>query len=554
MRSIGIDVGSHGIKIVEITTTNKGFLVTHAIERQFALKAHQDHEIEVLEKLKELTDGYDDNTRVVICVPQEKTIIRYRNFPFRDRIKIFKALAFELDEDLPYSSDDAVFDAKIIKTIGNTADVLACAVKESHIEKIYETYQSIGCKPDLLTAEGLAFANIFENWNLPPPAFPAPDLSLEQLSPEHKKLKIVLSIGYSKTLVMAYHQDQVIGVNTIFWGGKNLIDSIAKKYELPFHEAKRETELKAFILPSKNNASFDAKIFSDTIAKSFRELIRDLQLALLEIKTEHSGEIQEVFLTGGLSHVKGLSPFMTQALDVPVNLVGIFDRFPQITFDKTAVAEERFGLALGLAIEGMKKPRNPALQFLRGDLIKQNLALQKFLDFWSPTLIFAGVMVVSLILYSSLKATFSESMNVAAEENLVEMAKSAAQIPARQSNPSGITKYIKETKQRASSIRVLKAYLQMNSAMDVLKKITEAVPGKQSITLDVSTVMINGSNVVVEGHVASPLEKAKLLSELKKLSLDGKVQESDPLVPTKTDQVGFRVSFKTDRNIQKSRE
>ncbi len=554
MRSIGIDVGSHGIKIVEITTTNKGFLVTHAIERQFALKAHQDHEIEVLEKLKELTDSYDDNTRVVICVPQEKIIVRYRNFPFKDRIKIFKILPLELEEDLPYSSDDAIFDAKLIRILGNTADVLACAVKQTHIEKIYDTFQSVHCKPDLMTAEGLAFANIFENWNQPPPAFPAPDLALDQITPEVKKLKIVLSLGYSKTLVMAYHQDQLVAVNTIFWGGKNLIDSIAKKYELPFHEAKKETELKAFILPSKNNASFDAKIFSDTIAKSFRELIRDLQLALLEVKTEQSGEIQEVFLTGGLSHVKGLSPFMTQALDVPVNLVSIFDRFPQITFDKSAVAEERFGLALGLAIEGMKKPRNPAIQFLRGDLMKQNLVLQKFLDLWSPTLIFAGVMVVSLMIYGSLKSSFSESMTTVAEENLIEMAKKAAQIPSRQANPSGINKYIKETKQRASSIRVLKAYLQMNSAMDVLKKVTDTVPNKQSITLDVSTFLINGNNVVLEGHVASPLEKAKLLSELKKISLDGKIQESDPLVPTKTDHVGFRVSFKTDRNIQKARE
>ncbi|MFN7904556.1 MAG: pilus assembly protein PilM, partial [Pseudobdellovibrionaceae bacterium] len=307
MRSIGIDVGSHGIKIIEITTTNKGFLVTQAIEKQFSLKAHQDHEIEVLEYLKELTQNYDDSTRVVICVPQEKIITRYKNFPFKDRNKILKSLAFELDEDLPYSSEDAIFDAKMIRTIGNTADVLACAVKQTQVEKIYDLFQSIGRKPDLMTAEGLAFANIFEEWNLPPPSLPALEISIDQLAPELKKLKVVLTLGYTKTLITAYHNEQMIAVQTIFWGGKNLIDSIAKKYELPFYEAKKETELKAFILPSKNNASFDAKIFSDTISKSFRDLVRDLQLALLEMKTEHAGEIQEIFLTGGLSHVKGLS-------------------------------------------------------------------------------------------------------------------------------------------------------------------------------------------------------------------------------------------------------
>lgn len=554
MRSIGIDIGSHGIKVIEITTTNKGFLVTQAIEKQFSLKQHQDHEIEVLETLKELTQHYDDSTRIVACVPQEKIITRYRNFPFKDRNKITKSLAFELDEDLPYSSENAIFDAKLVKSIGNTADVLACAVKFTHVENIHNIFQSIGCKPNLLTAEGLAFANLFENWNSPPPSLPAPEISIDQLTPDPKKIKVVLSIGYSKTLITAYHQEQMIAVRTIFWGGKNLIETIAKKYELPFHEAKKETELKAFILPSKNNASFDAKIFSDTIAKSVRDLIRDLQLALLEIRTEHQGEIQDVFITGGLSHIKGLSPFMTQALDLPVNLVGIYERFPQITFDKSTAPEERFGLALGLAIEGIKKPRNPPMQFLRGEFIKQNLVLKKFLDYWTPTLTFAGIMVVSLILYSSLKSTFSESMNVAAEDNLKEIAKTAAQIPSRHSNESGINKYIKETKQRASSLRVLKSYLQMNSAMDILKKISESVPSKQSVTLDTYSINIQGSKVEIKGYVGSPMEKTKLLAELKKASIDGKLTEGDPAIPAKPGTVAFHVSFSADRNVQKSKE
>lgn len=554
MRSVGIDVGSHGIKIIEINTTNKAFLVTRAVEKQFSLRTHQDHEIELLESLKELTQDYDDSTRIVICVPQEKIITRYKNFPFRDRNKILKSLAFELDEDLPYPADNAVFDAKLIKSIGHTADVLACAVKLSQVEKIYEIFQGVGCKPDILTAEGLAFSNVFENWNAPPPALPPADLSLETLDPEVKKMKVVLNIGYSKTLVTAFHQDQLVAVQTIFWGGKNLIDTVTKKYELPFHEAKKETDLKAFILPSKSNASFDAKIFSDTLAKSFRDLVRDLQLALLEIKTMHNGEIQDVFLTGGLSHVKGLAAFMTQALDIPCNLVGIFERFPQITFDKTNVPEERFGLALGLAIEGIKKPRNPATQFLRGDFVKQNLVLQKFLNYWTPTLVFTVVMVVMLIVYSSFKSSFSESMITAADDNLVEMARSAAQIPSRQANPTGINKYIKETKQRASSVRVLKTYLQMNSAMDILKKITESVPGKQSVTLDMHTVNIKGSQVNIEGYVSSPLEKTKLMSELKRISVDGKIKELPPEIPVKSDKVAFHFSFPADRNIQKTKE
>src|SRR5437868_4655555 len=179
-------------------------------------------------------------------------------------------------------------------------------------------------------------------------------------------------MGHTRTLVCAFEGNSLIGVRTILWGAKNIADAITKKYEIPYLDALKEVQNKAFILTSKQGATFDQITFSETIAKSVRELVRDLQLSILEFKSEFNAVITQVGLTGGSSSIKNLGPFLTQQLEVPVNKIYPLDLIPNVLFEKNAKTDTTFGMALGIAIEGLKKPRNPAINFLKGEFAKQN--------------------------------------------------------------------------------------------------------------------------------------------------------------------------------------
>lgn len=552
MKSLGIDIGSSSIKVVEVHSTSKGFQVAQFMEHPLGMSPGTDQELEILEYLRNLASAYDPaQTRFVFGLPQNRVAVRNKFFPFNDRLKISKSLAFELEEDLPFSSDNAIFDAKIIRTMGPGAEVLACAAPKIHVQTLIQRAQDSNMDPALISAEGTAFANNFERWNEAPPASAAPILELDGENRPTRQVHLVLNIGHSRTLVCAFEGSSLIQVGTILWGGKNIADAIAKKYEIPYIEALKELQTKAFILTNKQGATFDQVTFSDTIAKSVREMARDLQLAILEMKSEFNAQINGIQLTGGVSQIQNLGPFMTQILEVPVNRVSVLDQTPNVNFERSVANGAKLGVALGLAIEGLKKPRNPAINFLRGEFAKENHQLKAFWEKWSNTLKVATAALVVLFVYTSLRESFALSLADRAQEVLKTQAKNVAGLKGRAASENGIRKYIRDNKKRAADLKTLASVANMNSALDIAKKISEAVPPKSGITLDIQQLAIQDSQVTMQGYVNSPKEMSLLQQALTNVSENGQVRAGQSSLGPVTGRTAFSFSFNVDRNIEK---
>jgi general secretion pathway protein L len=553
MRSIGIDIGSSSIKVVEVLTTNKGFQVTQCFERTLGLNPAHDQEIEIIEFLREVSAKFDPaQTRYCLSLRQDQVSIRHKLFPFNDRLKIFKSLAFELEEEIPFSSDNSIFDAKIIRTIGNTAEVLACAAPKHHVRTLLQRCADAGIDPTLVSTEGTAFANIYERWNEAPPAHPAdPSLIDPDVKPE-RTVHLILDMGHTRTMVCAFEDKSLIGVRTILWGAKNIAEAIARKYEIPYLDAMREVQAKAFILTNKQGATFDQITFSETIAKSVREMVRDMQLSILEFKSEFNAIITQIGLTGGSSGIKNLGPFLTQQLEVPVNKTYPLDLIPNVLFEKTGKNDAIYGLALGLAIEGLKKPRNPAVNFLRGEFAKQNNYVRTLWDKWGPTTRVALAVLAVFFVYSFLRESFSLQLSERADEALRLQAKNVAKLSGNKATDSNIKKYIRENKKRAADLKTLASVASMNSAMEILKKINDTTPAKNLLTLDVKHVQVKDAQVSISGYVNSPKEVSVLQTALANLAIDGKVANNPSTMAPLTGKSGFSFNFKIDRGITKS--
>ena len=238
LKSVGIDIGTSSIKVVEVTSSNKGIQVTQFTEHPLNTNPAFDPEIEILEFLRGLSSTYDQAaTRFVFSLRQEQVSVRNKSFPFSDRQKILKSLPFELEEDLPFSNETAIFDAKIIRTLGGTAEVLACATPKNRVAAAIQKMSDSGLNVSILSAEGVAFANCFESWNNPVPALPAAAMQIDELAQPERRIQITVQIGHTRTLVCAFENSLLIGVRSILWGGKNIADSIARRYEIPYVEA-----------------------------------------------------------------------------------------------------------------------------------------------------------------------------------------------------------------------------------------------------------------------------------------------------------------------------
>lgn len=552
MKSIGIDIGSSSIKIVEMSSSSKGFQFDFYQEYPLNIAPGSDQDLEVIEIIREFVQGYDPvQTRFVLGLRQDRVAIRNKFFPFNDRIKISKSLAFELEEDLPFSSDNSIFDAKIIKFVGTGAEVLACAAPKQHVENLILRAKDAGIEPSIISAEGTAAANVLENWFAAPPTMAAMPISLDETTKPARHIQIVVNIGHTRTLVSAFEGSSLLAVRSVLWGGKNIAEAIAAKYEIPFLNAIKELQTKAFILTNKQGASFDQVTFSDTIAKAVRELSRDLQLSILEIKSEFNATISEVLLTGGASQVKNLGPFLTQVLEIPVNKLQALDKIPNILFERNNASQSKASVALGLAIEGFKKPRNPALNFLRGEFARENQQIKLFWKKWGHTVKIASAFVVTLFVYTSLRESFSTSLLDNTEGVIKDQAKVVANLKGRDVSEAGLKKYIRDNKKRAADLKTLQSIVPMNSALDIIKKINDSAPVKGSINMDVTTLKIQDNRVELRGYVDNAQQLSTLQKALLNVTSDGKVTQGTNAPRSPSGKTGFAFSFTVDRGIQK---
>ncbi|MES3036332.1 MAG: pilus assembly protein PilM, partial [Bdellovibrionota bacterium] len=438
---------------------------------------------------------------------------------------------------------------------GNQAEVLALAVPQTQVEKMIMLLRDSTITPENIGTEATAIANLLEAWSLPPPVYPPlpSDLSVDGLTPlpPPRLLNIIVNIGYTHTVVSAFENDQLVGVRSLLWGGKNLAEQIARKYELPLTEAIKEMELKAFILLQKQDASFEAKIFSDTIAKSVKELVKDLQISLLALRSELGAEITQVGLIGGLCHIQGLGAFMTQHLEIPVNKINLLDRFPQIQFERDPKRDFQMMQALGLAIDGLKKPRNPAVSFLKGPFAKQNTQLKNFFHKWSFAMQMAAAAIVALFIWSFFREQVSVELASKSQDALRAQAKAVANLPAKQANESGVRRFVRDKKKVIAEVKSVSQVMDMNSAMDILKKVSDAAPGKTELKVDIVRFSVRDSRVTLEGYVNNPQELDQLKSRLAGLAINKRVSDMKANLGQVPSRLGFAFSFDVDRNVQK---
>lgn len=572
MRALGIDLGEDSIKIAEVVQNKKSIYLQQIFEKKLSqqVTAH-DREIEAIEYIRSIAQQLDfSSARVVMAVKQDKVTVRKKLFPFSDRLKILKSLSFEMEEDIPFDPDLCLFDAKTILTEGLTAYVLAVAAPKSHIEKTLNLAKDFGVEPYTLTVDGIAFSNLIENWDQTPPQYPIAQGPLsfnpDEDSPEAEvtqggtklgsPISVTLNIGHKKTLLLAQIEGRLVFVRSLMWGSDYIIQEFVRKFQLPYLEAQRMLQSDAALLLSKSNQDFETANMASTIEKSMRDLVRDLQMSFLELQSEFHAEIKNVYLTGGLSLLPNMGAFLTQHLEVACNPVSLLDHYIDPSTIQTNnisldAVKSRFATAVGIALEAFKKPRNPALQLMKDEFVTDNNRLKQFWTNWGLIVKTAAAAVLVFFVWGSFRESMTTTLAEKGDEALSTQAKNVARLPRKQANEKGVKKYISENKKRAQEFKLLGQVASMNSALDVLKKISEVSPDKSQSKIDITQLQISDDNVKIVGYANSPREVTLLNQRLTSMALNKRVLEETPTLPSQPNRVAFSLSLKTDRGLLK---
>lgn len=564
MKSLGVDIGKSSIKIVEAESTSRGLSINQFWEMALSTDPTKDQALEIIEKLRAFSSQYlathsASDTKWVIAVPQSFMSVRLKRFPFRERQKILKSLPFELEEDVPFDMSETIFDGRTIELFPNASDVLAVACPHEPIQTAIGQARDGGFEPGLVTAEGFALSNVMDNWSAAPPSSPAlATLGDETLrTNEIQPARAILQIGHSHSMLIVYRQSQPVAIRSIQWGGVDACAGIETIFKIPHIEAIKVLQSKSFVLLNTSSATRDQLAMHKAITDSATSFLRELKLSLLDVKTTAGADIREIFLTGSASQIQNLAPWLTQSIEVPVNQLEYFGAFAnsgkvQLRIDTNPQVENAAATAIGLAIEGLRKPKNPAINLRRGVFAQTNETVRLFWENWKPTLQIAISIFVLFLAYSMFREGITLDLATVSDEALSVAAKNAANLKGSQATADGISKYI-DSEMREIKNRTTLAGLDSHiPALDILLQMSERLPvqlpPKDGRGLEVDRLSINNDDVVIEGRTQGADILAGLEKELQGMARSGTLQKSAPTsVRQGAPGTPFGYSFKVNR-------
>jgi general secretion pathway protein L len=526
---IGIDIGNASVKVAIVSNTKKGPYIESANIYNLPIDPHADRELAILEILKKLKDHHlGQDCSYYLSIPQSKVAFRFLSFPFSERLKILKTLPFELEENLPFALENAYWDARIVRQFGTESEILIAAVTQYQVKKLMDSIGSLGLNIKKLIPQGNALHNILApihelTWKLSPRI-------TEESEVQKKELKLVLDIGHKETTVNVYENNTWINSSAVLWGGWNLIKAIAKSYEIDFDEAYKVVQEKSFVLIQTENATYEQIVFSEILSKELQLFVKELTLMHMSFENTHNGVITELLLTGGGSRLIHLAPFLTQQLEVKVNVLSYLDQWhysPTLDIH----SEPYLSNCIGLALEGFRKSNQPQFQFLQGPFTQKNEALQKFWLLAKDSALWGTGVLATLWIWSSLRVSFSQKLVDDSTERVKEAGQIIANLPPKQSNQNQIRSYIKNARQIILERQVLDQVIHKASALDVLKGISEKFSDKTYSKVQILEVSIVDTLVKLRGTVTSTEEKTKLLNSLKNLSSSEGISDLNPKNP-----------------------
>jgi general secretion pathway protein L len=284
---LGLDLGSHSLKAVEIRQSLRSFEVL-ALQREL----RSDGDSGAAEFLRDFIGRHGLSTEhVVAALRGDRISTRRLSFPFADGKKITAAIPFEVEEDLPFDVEDCLIDWESVRSDRSASEIIANLAPRTEVSRLVECLKQAGCPPHTLEAEGLALANLGALFDLP-------------------GTRMLVDLGHSKTTCCTLVEGRAVGTRTIPIGGRHLTEAVARDRGLESADAElakcEEAVLAGGSLPS-------AAAVVDRIG---REILRTMGALEAVLGGVGSSGIEELTLVGGTAQLAGIEDHLSELTQV----------------------------------------------------------------------------------------------------------------------------------------------------------------------------------------------------------------------------------------------
>lgn len=532
-RSIGIDLGTHTVKVALTTSGFRQSTVVDYLEAPVPGGAGPGYLQRAAAVAGQLLAGkVTDQDSVFVTVPGSLIHARVLEFGFKGlkRAELEKVVGGELEGVLPFDMDEIVFDFDTLpRDVGDPpAEVTAPQHATDDDEptfvqggderpprgavappaagmRVFVTAMPIERARDVLDAvaehvdepRGLvvgptSYARIAERVQSITSAEPA----------------AIIDMGHSGTNVCVVKGGRVLFARSIGRGGRDVTLALARAFGMSEEQAEEAKHADGVICSETEPPASEAwarihAVTSTELEPLARELRRTFLACLAEIGVSPATAV----IVGGASRLRGLPIFLTERLGIPVSPLGAddVDRLVGPELAGRGLPADVAAQAIGVAFEGATG--RPTFDLRRGELAYK--ADFGFLRQKAPYLAAVALVLIAFAAGNAYAALYKLRR---AEKALNERcAVESVQVFGRQMGCDEIATAVGPTTAReVSPVPKMSAY-------DVLLEINSKLPKKDEITIDVKDIDIRPTKVTLQATAASPAEIDLLEKKLKEI-------------------------------------
>ena len=536
---VGVDIGSCALKAVALKKNKKSceILQTHffPFTEEVASPAQK---IRHLKTLKSLYPERD--TRYIFCLSQKEISVELLRFPFKERYKILKNLPFQLESKLSlFDYKNLISDIKMAGFAEGKKEVLVFSGFKKNISELLDLTKSAGIKPFILTCSASAIANLFElkkEMALSPTmkstnkkATPSTQTK-ESSSP--KDAEIYLKIGHTHSVALIFANNLLKNVYSFEWGVVDCIRKISLKYEIPFQKAFEQFCEKAFVVTDTKGWKGSQIAFSKAIQEGFSHLIDKMRLLGLHLEGENIYKCKKIYICGGGAQVRNLQALFSLHLNLPVERVAKPIDFPNWDLRSNSKKQNNLITALGTAMEGLKKPKNPAVNFLKEEFADTLNPFSVVFNEWRKPLLLGASALVLLSFYSAIRNHQAEQLANKTHTIFQKQAGRIMKLDRRKLNIKRVQKFIVSKKAKEQETQITEALSRTPSALDMIARLSSAIRERESWNLEIQQMHIKGNKIEIHGTVATQ-NKPQLKKNLMDLAVPGSLKPLATLTPQK---------------------
>lgn len=363
MRILGIDLGTTSIKAVEIDSAFGRYEIHdyHEIPRMPGqpLQGPEGAIASLMSKLRKQPD------RISVALRTGQVTFRNLTLPTRDKKAIASGISFELEDELPFSLDDAVYDYSVLNQTKQSTQVHVAATLKRHMVSTLGQWLDAGIEPDMVTTEAWAYRSLLNR------VLGEASASTGATAPHHPVL--LVQIGHERTTLYLHHRGIPVLAREIAWGGRDLTTAICQKYQIPVDQAESAKLDHGFVVPaaSRADATPEQLEFSDTLLEPLRTLVSAIRQTELSCKSLTHEQLSLIYLSGGTSHLPGLGKVLEESVGVPARALQALSSIATSGVTYSEQTDSAFLLAASLALSMVGTDRATTVNFRRGEFAKQ---------------------------------------------------------------------------------------------------------------------------------------------------------------------------------------